>query len=90
MLKNTKELIVDVEDTNIKRFDVVIAISVMIVAAVVTVAVAVVVPIAALLTAGKDKDRDNDSKCFRCGSSEHWADKCKTEKHLVALYKAST
>ena len=27
---------------------------------------------------------------FRCGSKEHWARVCRTPKHLVELYRAST
>ena len=28
--------------------------------------------------------------CFRCGSKGHWACVCRTPKHLVELYRAST
>ena len=28
--------------------------------------------------------------CFRCGSKGHWARVCRTPKHLVELYRAST
>ncbi|KAK9692095.1 hypothetical protein RND81_09G240300 [Saponaria officinalis] len=35
------------------------------------------------------RGKKDDSKCHRCGSIGHWANVCRTPKHLVNLYKAS-
>lgn len=35
------------------------------------------------------KGKKNESLCHRCGSPGHWANVCRTPKHLVDLYKAS-
>ena len=34
--------------------------------------------------------KDYTDVCFRCGSKGHWARVCRTSKHLVELYQAST
>ncbi|KAK9733288.1 hypothetical protein RND81_04G057500 [Saponaria officinalis] len=35
------------------------------------------------------KGKKDISKCRRCGTNGHWADVCRTPKHLVELYQAS-
>ncbi|XP_074271304.1 uncharacterized protein LOC141595238 [Silene latifolia] len=35
------------------------------------------------------KEKRHESICHRCGSAGHWADVCRTPRHLVDLYKAS-
>ena len=30
-----------------------------------------------------------ESKCYRCGMTNHWSRTCRTPKHLVELYQAS-
>ncbi|XP_074316839.1 uncharacterized protein LOC141653096 [Silene latifolia] len=35
------------------------------------------------------KGKKNETICHRCGSQGHWANVCRTPKHLVDLYKAS-
>ncbi|KAK9698846.1 hypothetical protein RND81_08G135400 [Saponaria officinalis] len=35
------------------------------------------------------KGKKDISKCHRCGTNGHWADICRTPKHLAELYQAS-
>ncbi|KAK9705437.1 hypothetical protein RND81_07G056900, partial [Saponaria officinalis] len=35
------------------------------------------------------KEKKDISKCHRCGTNGHWADICRTPKHLTKLYQAS-